>query len=201
MISRSDLFDLRYPQGFLPATGETEQEVEAYRNRIREHGFFMEREPAEADSSFKQIIPYLVVHHDGDLLQVRRLEEQSEERLHSLLSIGLGGHLNPIDRDASALLEAGINRELTEELHMDTSYDPRFIGVVNDDSNDVGSVHFGLTYRIDLSTRDVSIRETDHMEGAFESVETLAERNDASRERFETWSRMLLDRADTLLEV
>ncbi len=200
VISRSDLFDIRYPQGYLSATGESSKEVRTYLDRVRSNGFFLEREKAESDSSYKQIIPYLVIHHDQQLLRVERLEEQSEDRLHSLLSIGLGGHLNPVDRkEKGSLLKTGIERELEEELHLDTPYQSEFIGVINDDSNDVGSVHFGLSYRIDLQKRNVSIRETERMEGEFQDASALEQKNRESPERFETWSRMLLNNVPDVL--
>lgn len=194
-VDRTDLFDLRYPQGFYALTGETPDDVSSLRERALEDGFFLEREKAEETSSLKQIIPYLLIHRDDELLEVERLEEQSEERLHSMFSIGLGGHLNPEDAedDGSSLFETGLRRELNEELRFESDYDAEYVGIVNDDSNDVGSVHLGLVYRVDFTDAGVDIRETENMHGTFRSTEELIRRCDEMPDQFETWSRFIID--------
>ncbi len=193
-IRRRDLFDLQFPQGFYSRDDDT-SDVFSYRERAIADGFFIQREEAEQTSDLKQIIPYLVIHHNGRILEVERLEEQSEERLHSLFSIGLGGHLNPEDtrNEDRSLLNAGMHRELNEELRFDPPYEVEFTGIVNDDANDVGSVHFGLVYRVDVSDPDTKIRETDNMRGHFRSTDELARRAKNMSDQFESWSRMILD--------
>ncbi len=202
-ISREDLFDLRYPQGFHACCGNNKDRVSGFRERAREDGYYLQRSKAEQTSSLKQIIPYLLINRDGRILEVERLEEQSEERLHSLFSIGLGGHLNPVDAGDQdhSLLEAGIARELQEELQFDGSYTSQFAGIVNDDSNDVGSVHFGLTYRIDFGDTPVDIRETENMEGRFRTADELIQRRNDMPEQFESWSRMIIDDLHTVMEM
>lgn len=202
-ISREDLFDLRYPQGFCACSGDSKEQISELRQRARQDGYFLQRSRAEETSSLKQIIPYLLINRDGRILEVERLEEQSEERLHSLFSIGLGGHLNPVDAEAeqSSIVEGGIDRELREELQFDGSYEHQFAGIVNDDSNDVGSVHFGLAYRIDFGDTNVDIRETEHMRGRFRTVDELIQRRNDMPEQFESWSRMIIDDLHTVMDI
>lgn len=66
-----------------------------------------------------------------------------EARLHDKGSIGIGGHINPVDRqsghdDVSTYL-AGVEREIREELVIDGGCTQRVLGVINDDSNEVGA--------------------------------------------------------------
>ena len=115
---------------------------------------FINRPDAENNPSYKQIIPYVI-------LQTTHLEKTatynrqgSEHRLHNLWSIGIGGHINPIDQETphtsfKQILMSGMERELTEELDQRPGDDlPSFMGVISEDVTDVGSVHLGAVFRI-----------------------------------------------------
>lgn len=196
VVKRYELFDLSFPYGFVPA--DDGSVVATYLDRIRRHGFFVERRHAELDSSLKQIIPYALVCAPAGVLVLRRLRAQAEARLHDKLSIGVGGHINPID-GATDVLEASLARELDEELHLPAEWTSKAIGVINDESNDVGSVHFGIVYRVDVPTDDVSVRENDKMDGTLTDPAELAKLHDTSPERFETWSELILRHRDAVL--
>ncbi len=197
VVKRYDLFDLTFPHGFLSCS-ESQGEIDRYVGRIRESGFFMERRAAERDSSFKQIIPYCLVTTGEELFLLHRCGTQAEERLHDKLSIGVGGHINPIDTGTD-ILEAGSKRELLEELRFETSFQSKVVGIINDESTPVGSVHFGIVYRVQSKSRDVAVRETDQMEGGFNDIGELKRLFEAQRSRFETWSSLILARLDDAL--
>ncbi|MCB9897437.1 MAG: hypothetical protein H6825_05495 [Planctomycetes bacterium] len=198
VVKRYDLFDLAFPHGFVAARDDLR--VAQWTERIRERGFFVERRQAERDSSLKQIIPYTLMAHGDELLLLRRLAQGGEARLHGKQSIGVGGHINPIDGvEARDVLEAGCRRELEEELVIDTSYALSAVGVINDETNDVGSVHFGLVNVARCETADVSIRETDVLEGMFTSRAALAELLRSPDHTLETWSRLIVERLDAVL--
>ena len=115
---------------------------------------FMDREAAENDPSHKQIIAYAIFCHQGRILHYTRGGSGGEARLHDKGSIGIGGHINPVDRqsghdDVSTYL-AGVEREIREELVIDGSCTQRVLGVINDDSNDVGAVHLGIVHLLSL---------------------------------------------------
>ncbi|MBI3097985.1 MAG: NUDIX domain-containing protein [Planctomycetes bacterium] len=188
VIKRSDLFPDVTPHGLVtdPAA------VSGYVERIRSRGFFVERPHAERDSSFKQVIPYAVVTHGERVLLLRRLATQGEARLHHKLSIGVGGHINPIDGSAD-LLEAGAERELREELLIDTPISKSPVGVLNDDTSPVGSVHLGLVTRVRASGPAVAVRETTQMEGRWVTREELRSLQRDPGSNFETWSALLLE--------
>ncbi len=166
-----------------------------YLIRIDRHGSFRPREQVEEDPSFKQIIPYLIVRHSDRLFLFQRSAAGNEARLRGLFSIGVGGHINRSDVvGASDLIAAGLRRELDEELVIHGAWRARFVGVLNDDTNTVGRVHFGLVHVVDVDSPDVAVRESDTLTGRMASREDVL----AVRDRMETWSRLILESADPL---
>jgi len=204
VVKRYDLFDRAFPHGFV-----TEPEAVAeWTRRIRERGFFLERRQAELDSSFKQIIPYTLVLHREQVLLLRRLSKRGEARLHGKLSIGVGGHINPIDGPAPGgaggvaggdILDAGCRRELEEEIEIRCPYTLAPVGIINDDASDVGSVHFGLVNVARCERAEVGIREAEVLEGQFVGRAELEELARTEGGRFETWSALIIERLDAAL--
>jgi predicted NUDIX family phosphoesterase len=188
VVARSELFERECPKGFEPLpTGEL---TDRFLRPIAERGFFVERRRAEQDPTLKQVIPYCVVVCRGEVLSLRRHKTQGEARLHDKLSIGIGGHLEPVDAEPRCgVLAAGAARELEEELH---GADARLaaVGVLNDDSNAVGAVHFGIVLVADCATRPV-VRETDRMTGSWSPWADLRE-SASQGANFESWSALVL---------
>ena len=133
-----------------------------------------------------------------EVLVVKRLKKGGEARLHDKLSIGIGGHINPIDaeKDDLDLFTAATLRELEEELFIDGTYTTKAVGVLNDDSNPVGAVHVGLVQIVQVRGA-VRIREQDQLEGSFHTTAQLTETLEAGG-NFETWSQLLIDRLGEL---
>ena len=136
----------------------------------------------------KQVIPYLVLRDGESYFLMRRTRAGGDARLHDLWSIGVGGHLNPEDGG----LAGGLVREWHEEVVAD--FVPKFdlIGLLNDDTTDVGSVHLGAVYAGDAEGRPVVIRETAKLEGRFAGVAETAR----VRDGMESWSRLVFDRLE-----
>ena len=134
----------------------------------------------ERDRSWKQVIPYLVLRDGLRYFLMRRTKAGGDARLHDLWTIGVGGHLNPGDRD----LAGGLRREWREEVR--ATFEPEFelIGLINDDTTDVGSVHVGAVYIADARGRDVTILETEKLSGSFADPAAVADVVD----RMESWS-------------
>ena len=82
-----------------------------------------------------------------------------------------------------------LRREWAEELV--TDFEPVFtpVGLLNDDTTAVGSVHVGLVYVADAAGQPVTMREVDKLEGAFATTGDVA----AVRDDLETWSRLAFD--------
>lgn len=156
--------------------------------------FFMERELAENDTTHKQIIPYVGIRNGDKVFFLKRFKKQGEARLHGKLSIGIGGHINPIDTeeddaDLSGLdvLEKAMYREISEEVSIEGSTgEPKIIGFINDDTNDVGQVHLGLLFFLELPHDKVTVKETEMMEGKWATIEEVL--NDY--EKLESWSQL-----------
>ncbi len=185
-IPRTTLFE-QVPefQGFLPQT----RSISTLGAEWEDLGTYRPRDEVEEDPTWKQIIPYAMVMHDEKILTLIRLSTQGEARLHGKMSIGIGGHINPEKDGPGYRLEKGLRRELEEELHYDDSVcaEPQLLGFINDDSNAVGSVHFGVAIQIQVS-RPLEIRETDRMEGQWWSRAVLQKQTD----RLESWSQLIL---------
>ncbi len=126
--------------------------LERLRLAVAEHGTYLDRPRAEEDPSFKQLIPYVVVRDGSRVFLMRRTDAGGDARLHGKASIGVGGHLNPVDAGSDALL-AGLRREWHEEL--DTDWEPEFelAGLLNDDTNPVGAVHLGVVFVVEAAGR------------------------------------------------
>jgi predicted NUDIX family phosphoesterase len=116
---------------------------------------------------------------------MQRTAAGGDARLHHQYSIGVGGHLNPGDGG----LLGGLRREWAEELVADFVPDFRLVGLLNDDTTDVGAVHLGAVYVADAGGRAVAIRETDKLSGSFVEPAAVAEVSD----RLETWSRLTFE--------
>ena len=126
------------------------------------NNFFMDRANAEEDPSHKQIIPYAIFHHEGRYLHYTRGKSGGESRLHAQGSVGIGGHINPVDERADPLGRktylAGVEREIEEELKINGSHKNRIVALLNDDSNEVGAVHLGVVHIFDLDTDEGEFR-------------------------------------------
>lgn len=128
------------------------------------------RGDAETDMTLKQMIPYAIVRRGDEVFLYRRLEAGGEARLHDSLSIGVGGHMNRINdiQNWNDNLMINAHRELTEELNINGNFElePKVIGILNDETNEVGVYHICILMVIDLPPHaEVSVRETDKLEG------------------------------------
>lgn len=154
---------------------------------VREHRF-IPRPAAEDDPGFKQIIPYVILRRGEQVFVTRRLKKGGEARLHGKISIGIGGHINPVDeQDRQLVLLRGLERELDEELSMGKHGELVPRGFINDDSNGVGSVHLGMCYTMEVSG-EVTVKETEKLSGGWMSVKELED----SFDDMETWTQIAM---------
>ena len=162
---------------------------------------FMDRAAAEDDPSFKQLIPYCIfrVKHAGGSAGTRYLhytrgKSGGESRLHAQVSIGIGGHINPVDQREDHLgmktYMAGVEREIDEELNLGCGHTNKIVALLNDDSNTVGQVHLGVVHMIDLETDDVHANEDAIANLAFTTLEDL---RGNLYDRLETWTKCCVD--------
>jgi predicted NUDIX family phosphoesterase len=163
--------------------------------RLLEPGnhFFMDRDAAEEDPSHKQIIPYCVFRHGDRILHYTRGKAGGESRLHAKISVGVGGHVNPVDMDGGKTgpdaYHAAVTREIDEELDVSGTHPHRIIALLNDDSNPVGQVHLGIVHLVELASDQVGSREDALANPDFA---TLDELNGPLFGRLETWSQFCI---------
>ena len=153
VVERKHLFPGLSPQGFLPPDAV---DLEAQAGRL----FFAERAYMEHDSHFKQIIPYIVLRRgagaDARILCYQRRAKHTETRLGGLWSVGFGGHVEPLDREADDVAAHGlVTATALRELEEETGLTPgrgalARAGFINSDSEDVSAVHFGVVFTVDL---------------------------------------------------
>jgi predicted NUDIX family phosphoesterase len=173
-------------------------DVERYVERLFTPGGprFVPRPAAEKDPSYKQLIPYVIMTCEGKYLTYVRGKRAGETRLVGNRSVGIGGHINPIDdeiplfsADFRDTYLAAVRREVAEEVSVDAQYTDHVVALLNDDSNEVGQVHLGLVHCWVLDSPDVTRREQMITQMEFMTIDELR----AVRDTMETWSQLCLD--------
>lgn len=213
VVDRAAFFGGDWPHGFQPIDAPA-----AFLRRALQLGRFVDRERAERTPAWKQWIPYCLLRcgdwgPDGDrsergVFAVQRTNRGGEARLHESWSVGLGGHVEPVDEDgrdrpdtaAATFFERALARELSEELLLpsDLTLRPRLLGLINDDTTSVGEVHAGLAYCVDVpapaseAKELFGVREVSKLRGGFAHLADLAELWQTP-EQFESWSRFLIE--------
>jgi predicted NUDIX family phosphoesterase len=153
---------------------------------------FRPRSEVEDDPSLKQIIPYVVLRCADEVFCYTRGKTQGEARLHRRRSLGVGGHVAESDAEGRRSFEAygmAMRRELEEEVHVASPGTLRLVGLINDDSTPVGSVHLGVVHLYDLDQPAVTPCEDGLAEPEFVPIANLPR----SWDEFETWSQICID--------
>ena len=153
---------------------------------IAAEGSFLARPVAEKSPEYRQIIPYVAIVRGDEVFATRRLSKGGESRLHGLMSLGVGGHINEIDSKDDDWLMNCLRREIEEEVDIADFGTLTLRGLVNDNGNDVGSVHLGFFFTL-TTTGGVTVRETDKLTGGFEPIAALPEQ----LHTMETWSQII----------
>lgn len=164
-----------------------------YKEIVKTFGEFevKRRGDMEEDPSFKQLISYCIIRNNDETLVYKRLDGGGETRLHGLLSIGVGGHMNDVESegDIDGKLRVNAARELEEEVGLSTDdvKNTEIHGLINDDDNEVGKVHIGLVLKIDIEKDKVINNEEDTI--ALEWV-----KNDVleTMSPYESWSELII---------
>jgi predicted NUDIX family phosphoesterase len=163
-----------------------EAQLAVLRQAVADHGRYLDRPVAEESPEWKQLIPYVVLRDGDRIFLMERTDAGGDSRLHRKASIGVGGHLNPVDQGQDPLT-VGLRREWAEEL--DATWEPEFrlVGMLNDDSNPVGSVHLGVVFTVEAAGRPVRVREVEKLGGRMATTGEVL----AAWDRLETWSQLV----------
>jgi predicted NUDIX family phosphoesterase len=175
-----------------------EEQGKIYLDKIFEKNntIFLDREIAEKDSSYKQLIPYIVLASSEGIFTYKRSQKSGEEKLRGKWSLGIGGHINDtdykeIDQNHSGIATyvEGLYRELEEELEILTGFDDRILGAIYDETTEVGRVHFGIVHLFVLNEPRVKIKDETISDAVFLNLGTLVQYKDS----FENWSQFVID--------
>lgn len=195
MSAKADERVLVAPTALLHAIGVFHgfsTQVERYLPRLLDPAVlsYRPRSEVETDPSWKQLIPYVVLKWTDQVFHYTRGQAGTEARLRALRSIGVGGHISAGDSNLfESPYQAGLQREVAEEVHIDTAYTEHCIGLLNDDSTPVGQVHLGIVHIYELQGPKVRRRETVLTRAGFAPLAELHRQ----RDEFETWSQFVLD--------
>ena len=159
----------------------------AYRNRSE----------AEHDKRYKQLIPYVLIMCNGRILRYRRGRGGQETRLHGLYSVGIGGHISDEDHglfSSGIGYHDGMRRELMEEVAVEETKEAA-VAVINDDSTDVGAVHFGVVHIMHVTSEATAGGRSGIV--APEYVPLAEAIKDPAG--YESWSRFCLEKLELLI--
>ncbi len=162
-------------------------DFDAYLKIIQNNKEFQPRAQMETDPSYKQIIPYLIFEHNNRYFLMQRHKKASETRLQSKYTLGIGGHIRQEDMQTDSLFDWA-RREFHEEVSYSGNLEIEPLGILNDDSNEVGKVHIGFVFLLHGSNPNISIK-SELANGELYSLEECR----AFSDRMETWSQMVVD--------
>lgn len=153
---------------------------------ITQHKEFHPRGLMEQDPAYKQIIPYLIFTHNNNYFLMQRSATASETRLQNNYTLGIGGHVQEEDLKGSTLFDWAA-REFEEEVEYNGQLELEPLGILNDDSNDVGKVHLGLVMLLHGNSSDIKIK-SELKSGTLVPLEECMHFN----KNLERWSQIVL---------
>src|SRR5436189_329683 len=197
LVVRRSLFDQL--GSFQGLNFEPQKYLDAFLSRG--NNFYLPRPEGEINPAYKQIIPYALIAFENKVAYYVRGKKAGEQRLVAKGSIGIGGHMSE-EKDKflwhttdEQAYRAGVEREVNEEIKIDTPFEDRIVALLNDDTTDVGRVHLGIVHIFKLAEPKVEKREAMITGLTFLAKEELL----ARRETMETWPQICLDSLDRLL--
>jgi len=158
---------------------------------------YLNRSEAEQDRRYKQLIPYVLVICDDKILRYRRGRGGQETRLHGLYSVGVGGHISEEDHGLFSRrlgYHEAMRRELMEEVAIGDVKDAS-VAVINDDSTEVGWVHFGVVHVVHVADESIAGRRSGILNPEFILIAEAVKNASA----YESWSRFCLENLESLL--
>jgi len=184
--------------------------IKQIKQKIFSTAGFFPRSDVERDPTYRQLIPYIVIRRieyiDAQSQQVDVFRYKSANRT----SIGIDGHINEDDflflQKQSIIVKAGesdwgtvlrrtCQRRIKEEigLTIGNTAQFRFMGVVRNSTDNVGKVHLGVVYVLDVGVaRDhvsvIKLHEADLSKGEF--IEWSVLKKDTT---LDEWSRLIVD--------
>ncbi len=199
VVPREKLFPEGPFSGFISADGID------YGSRILSSYQYMERGRAEEDDRFKQPIGYALLYNPRKKLVFAYLRsskdgEYPEKRLQGKWSWGLGGHIEEDDASDEDPVRYSMLREIAEETGIPELGRPEIMGYINDDSDPVGRVHFGVLCLIETAIEDISPISPELAGGKMLPLSELRGLCSDPEVTVEEWSRFALEALENHLK-
>ena len=175
-----------FAEGEDPILYSTEKVLQCMKECAR----YQLRWQVEQNSSWKQVIPYVMMETADRIMAAKRLK--GDPRLVGGYTVGMGGHINP--EDGKDPLESCIRRELEEETTFVwkqnmIEYRIHPVSFVNV-RNEVSLMHICIPIRLQVKDYEqIQIRETEKLQGVWMEKSDLGQLNG----KMEGWSEITLD--------
>lgn len=148
-------------------------------------------EQLERDEAFEQLITYFLIRNKkGDFFMSQRKAKGGEARAHGAYLIGFGGHLRK--EDTKGKMTEWLQREFEEEVRVENLKGIKFLGLFNNDSEEmqkVNRVHFGIVFEMTVDGSVELAEEEKFEKGRFVPLTEVLDNKD----RLETWSRVIAE--------
>lgn len=182
VVKRSHLFASEFWQGLKKINFESYIEI------INTNKEFLPRSIMETDPAYKQIIPYLIFEHENRYFLMQRQAKASEQRLQNKFSLGIGGHIRHEDLQEGTSIFDWAKREFHEEVNYSGNLEIEPLGILNDDSNDVGKVHIGFVLLLHGDSAHISVK-SELKSGQLVSLQECK----SYENRLESWSKSVFE--------
>ena len=170
-----------------------------FEKQILENYEYMVRWKAEENFDYKQPIPYAVVmDENGYVFVYKRWGSDSnagESRLHSKISIWVGGHIEKEEENSQNPIYDTLLREVEEELDVkkDNIKEIEVLWYINNDEDDVNKVHIWVAYLVHLYNSNFDLLDGEIENGEFVSIDELEKMINSGDYDVEAWSKILFD--------
>ncbi|MBI2508344.1 NUDIX domain-containing protein [Candidatus Woesearchaeota archaeon] len=189
-VENNKLFNNDYFQGF-----KSHDEVD-YVSRILEDYKFVKRGPIEINFEHKQPIGYALLINPSlkKVFAYQRSQKGGDKRLHNKWSWGIGGHIEKTEEERDNPIYASLLREIKEEVLINGEIENiRVLGYLNDDSDEVGKVHFGILYLVETDSTEIKPLDSEIEVGELKTIKELEEICASDECIVEGWSEIALE--------
>lgn len=189
VVPKRALLHNAYFNGFCPLSDGN------YQRRILDNMMYMQRDKAESNPAFKQPTSYVVLVNDAqEIFAYQRSTKASykEKRLQGKWSCGLGGHIERHDGRKDPLRDSALREVFEETRRRVKKENLQTLGFINDDSNDVGKVHFGVVHVYDIGRAKLRLLKAEIPSGRFIRPSELERMCISPKHDVESWSRIII---------
>lgn len=172
---------------------------------IKNNFEYMKRAIAEENFNYKQPIPYAVVVDENNYIFVYKRwgtnSNAGESRLHNKVSIWVWWHIEKEEENSSDPIYDTLLREIQEELNIkkENIKDIITVGYINDDTNNVWKVHFGIAYIVKIDNSNIDLLDGEIENWEFESIEKVQHMIDSPEYDMEAWSKIIFPQVKKIL--